>query len=51
MYTNRTANYQDGDQDLKLWARELEDVVLEIMENPIFKGNQNFKFELDPSGN
>ena len=25
----------------------LEDVVREIMEDPIFKGNQNFKFELD----
>jgi hypothetical protein len=27
--------------------RELEDLVLEIMEDPIFKGNQNFKFEMD----
>ena len=34
----------DGDQDLNLWLRELEDVVQEIMEDPIFKGNQNFKF-------
>ena len=26
----------DGDQDLKLWTRELEDVVREIMEDPVF---------------
>ncbi len=37
----------DGDQDLDLWTRELEDVVREIMEDPVFKGNQNFSFELD----
>ena len=37
----------DGDQDLHLWAREIEDVVREIMEDPVFKGNQNFKFEMD----
>ena len=37
----------DGDQDLNLWLRELEDMVCEIMEDPIFKGNQNFKFEMD----
>ena len=37
----------DGDQDLELWTRELEDVVREIMEDPVFKGNQNFSFELD----
>ena len=37
----------DGDQDLNLWIRELEDVVREIMEDPIFKGNQNFHFEMD----
>ena len=24
-----------------------EDVVREIMEDPVFKGNQNFKFEMD----
>jgi hypothetical protein len=35
----------DGDQDLNTWLRELEDLVCEIMEDPIFKGNQNFKFE------
>ncbi len=27
----------DGDQDLDLWTRELEDVVREIMEDPVFK--------------
>ena len=41
---NMRKSDMDGDQDLNLWARELEDVVLEIMEDPIFKGNQNFKF-------
>jgi hypothetical protein len=38
---------EDGDQDLNLWARELEDVVREIMEDPIFKGNQKYSFEID----
>ena len=37
----------DGDQDLNMWTRELEDVVREIMEDPVFKGNQNVKFEMD----
>ena len=37
----------DGDQDLNMWARDLEDVVREIMEDPVFKGNQNFSFEMD----
>ena len=37
----------DGDQDLKAWMLELEDVIREIMEDPVFKGNQNFSFELD----
>jgi hypothetical protein len=37
----------DGDQDLNFWAREMDDVVREIMEDPIFKGNQNFKFDMD----
>ncbi len=36
-----------GDQDLNFWTRELEDLVLEIMEVPIFKGNQNYKFEME----
>jgi hypothetical protein len=34
----------DRYQDFKLWLRELEDLVREIREDPIFKGNQNFKF-------
>ncbi len=34
-------------QDLNCWMRELEDVVREIMEDPIFKGNQKYSFELD----
>ncbi len=39
----------NGDQDLNLWTRELEDLVREIMEDPVFKGNQpeNFSFEMD----
>ncbi len=36
-----------GDQDLNLWARELEDVVREISEDPIFKGDQKYSFEID----
>jgi hypothetical protein len=31
--------------------RELEDVVREIMEDPVFKGNQNFSFETDVGKN
>ncbi len=37
----------DGDQDLNLRIREGEDVCLEIMEDPLFKGNQNFHFEME----
>jgi hypothetical protein len=37
----------DGDQDLNFWTRELEDVVREIMEDPVFKGNQKHSFEMD----
>ncbi len=37
----------DGDQDLNLWIREVEDVCQEIMEDPLIKGNQNFYFEMD----
>ena len=37
----------NGDQDLNLWTRELDDVIREIMEDPVFKGNQNFSFEMD----
>ncbi len=44
---NMRESEADGDQDLHLWARELEDVVLEIIQDPVFKGKQNFKFEMD----
>jgi hypothetical protein len=37
----------DGDQDLNVGMRELDDIVREIMEDPIFKGNQNFQFDMD----
>jgi hypothetical protein len=37
----------DGDQDLNFWTRVLEDVVREIIEDPIFKGNQKYSFEMD----
>ncbi len=38
----------DGDQDLNMWAREMEeDVVRQIMEDPVFKGNQNYSFKMD----
>ncbi len=37
----------DGDKDLDFWTREMEDVVREIMEDPIFKGNQKYSFEMD----
>ncbi len=43
---NMRESEADGDQDLHLWASELEDVVREIMEDPVIKGNQNFKFEM-----
>ena len=45
-FNMREPGDKDGDQDLNLWARELEDVLREIMEDPVFKGNQNFKFEM-----
>ena len=44
---NMRESEADGDQDLHLWVCEIEDVVSEIMEDPVFKGNQNFKFEMD----
>jgi hypothetical protein len=37
----------DGVQDLSFWTCEVDDVVREIMEDPIFKGNQKYLFELD----
>ena len=44
---NMRESAADGDQDLHLLAREMENVVREIMEDPVFNGNQNFKFEMD----
>ena len=44
---NMRESEADGDQDLHLWTREFEDAVREIMVDPVFKGNQNFKFEMD----
>ncbi len=37
----------DGDQNLNLWASGLEDVVWKIMEDPMFKGNQSYRFKMD----
>jgi hypothetical protein len=37
----------DEDQDLNCWMRDLEDLVREIMEDPIFNGNQKYLFKLD----
>ena len=34
----------DGDQDLNMWAREMED-VREIMEDPVFKGDWKYSFK------
>ena len=36
----------DGDQDLKLWLRSLEDVVREIIGDERMDGHQAFKFEI-----
>ncbi len=47
MVASNAEGPEDGDQDLNLWTRELEDVVREIMEDPVFKGNQNLHFEMD----
>ena len=44
---NMRESDRDGDQDLNFWTREIEDIVLEIMEDPVFKGNQNHSFEMD----
>ena len=30
-----------------MWAREMEDVVRAIMEDPVFKGNQKYSFQMD----
>jgi hypothetical protein len=37
----------DGDEDFNFWTREMEDAVRGIFEDPVFKGNQHFNFELD----
>jgi hypothetical protein len=43
---------RDGDQDLTMFMREVEDVVREIMEDTRFKGHQHYRFEaeLDEKG-
>ena len=38
-------NRRDGDQDLSMWMRDVEVVVMEIMGDEHFKGYQNFNFE------
>ena len=38
-------NSRDGDQDLSMWMRDVEEVVREIMRDERFKGHQNFTFE------
>ena len=38
-------NSRDGDQDLSMWMRDVEEVVREIMRDERFKGHQNFNFE------
>ncbi len=37
----------DWDEDLNAWFSELEDVVQEIMEDPIFKDNQKYTAAAD----
>ncbi len=37
----------DGDQNLNFWPLYIEDLVREITEDTIFKGNQNYQFEMD----
>ena len=38
-------NSRDGDQDLSMWMRDVEEVVREIMADERFKGHQNFSFQ------
>ena len=38
---------RDGDQDLTMFMREVEEVVREIMGDPNFKGCQSYKFEVE----
>ncbi len=37
----------DGDQDLTMFMREVEEVVREIMGDSRLKGNQHYKFEAE----
>ena len=37
----------DGDHDINSWTREFEDVVWEIMEDPVFNCNQKYSVEMD----
>jgi hypothetical protein len=46
-YFNMRESNLDGDRDLNFWTRDIEDLVRDIMEDPIIKGNQNYKFEMD----
>ena len=39
-------NSRDGDQDLSMWMRDVEEVVREIMRDERFKGHQNFQIKL-----
>ena len=39
-------NSRDGDQDLSMLMRDVEEVVREIMRDARFKGYQNFTFEV-----
>ena len=36
---------RDGDQDLSMWMRDVEEVVREIMGDTRFAGHQHFMFE------
>ena len=36
----------DGDQDLVLWLRLLEDVPREVLNDERMKGHQHFRFEM-----
>ena len=36
---------RDGDQDLSMWMRNVEEVVREIMGDTHFAGHQHFMFE------
>ena len=38
---------RDGDQDLTMWMREVEEVVREIMEDVRFEGHQHFSFKME----